>query len=415
MTTAPGSDFGKLWAALSVSLVGSEITALAIPLIAAMTLDATPLEMGLLIAAGQLPFLLFSLPAGAWVDRLPRRPVLIAADLGSALLLLTVPIAMAFGGSSVALLCTVVFGVGAMTVISEVAHYAYLPSLVGDRRLIECNSKLQVSHSASSAAGPGLGGLLVQVVSAPLAVLVDAASFVGSAALLAVIRSPEPLALKADRSTPLRHAITDGFRTLLRHRLLRPIVVGGAVLNLFRSAFEALYVLYLTTDLALAPATIGLIFAVGGAGAVPGALVADRAARRWGVGPVIVCGWALAAVGAVLVPLAVGPGLIVVVMLAAASAFGGLAFTVANVHQWSLRQAVTPNHLAGRVTASHRFIVYGAGAVGALLGGLTGAVAGLRPALFMCAVGMLLGPLVAVASPLRHLRQQPIQEGGASE
>jgi MFS family permease len=403
-------DFHKLWAALSVSLVGSEITALALPLMAALTLGASPLEMGVLAAAGQLPFFLCSLPAGVWVDRLPRRPVLIATDVGSALLLLSIPLAVPFGGPEFVQLCVVAFGVGTLTVVSEVAHYAYVPTLVGRRHLTEYNGKLQVSHSASSAAGPGLGGLLVQLVSAPMAVLADAVSFLASAGLLAAIRGPEPAVRREEQPAPLRQSIADGLRMLLGHPLLRPIIVGGSIANLFESGLLAIYVLYATRELGLNPGTIGLIFALGGVAAVPGGLLADRVGKRIGVGRAILGGWALAAVAALVVPLAAGPRWVVVVMLAFANAFGALTYTVANVQQWSLRQTVAPDHLAGRVTAGHRFVVYGAGAIGAMLGGVAGSAMGMRPALFVCASGMLLGPVVALASPLRRLRDQPVDE-----
>ena len=403
-------DFHKLWAALSVSLLGSEITALALPLMAAITLGASPLEMGVLAAAGQLPFFLCSLPAGVWVDRVPRRPVLIATDLGSALLLLSIPLAVPFGGPGFVQLCVVAFGVGALTVVSEVAHYAYVPTLVGRRHLTEYNGKLQVSHSASSAAGPGLGGLLVQLISAPFAVLADAASFVASAGLLATIRHPEPPVRTAEERVPVRRSVADGLRLLLGHPFLRPIIVGGSVANLFESGLLAIYILYATRELGLSAGTIGLIFALGGGAAIPGGLLADRVGRRIGMGRAIVGGWTLAAVGAMIVPLAAGPPWLVVVLLASANAFGAFTHTIANVQQWSLRQTVTPDHLAGRVTAGHRFIVYGAGAIGAMLGGVVGSAMGLRPALFLCAAGMLVGPVIAFASPLRRLRDQPVDE-----
>jgi len=405
LRTRFGGDFGKLWAALSISLIGSGITSLALPLIAALTLDVSPLKMGVLAASGQLPFFLCSLPAGVWVDRVPRRPILIGTDLGSAVLLLSVPLAAPFGGPGFVQLCVVSFGVGALKVIFDVAHYAYVPSLVGRRHLTEYNSKLQVSHSASDAAGPGLGGLLVQLLSAPLAVLADAASFLVSAVLLRTIKRPEPRTPSADGKLPLRRSIAEGMRTLLDHPLLRPIILGGSVATLFESGFLAIYVLYAARELGLAPGAIGLIFAAGGVGAIPGAVVAARIGRRWGIGPAIVAGWALAALAALLVPLAAGPPALVVLVLALLNAFGHLTDTVANIHQWSLRQTVTPDHLAGRVTASHRFIVYGAGAAGAMIGGIAGTAVGLRAALFACAIGMFVGPLLAVASPLRRARE----------
>ena len=413
-TATRWGDFGRLWAALSVSLMGTEITALALPLLAALTLGASALEMGVLAAAGQVPFLLFSLPAGAWIDRLPRRPVLIATDVASSLLLVSVPLAVLFGGPNFPHLVVVAFGVGTMTVVSEVAHYAYVPSLVGRERLTESNSRLQVSYSAAAAAGPGLAGVLVQFLTAPVAVLADAVSFLISAALLRSIRRPEPPPERSDARLPMRRSIADGMRKLLGHPLLRAIVVASVPITFCTSGFLALYVLYASRELGLAPATIGLIFAAGGVGAISGAMLARRAADRFGVGPAIIGGWVLAAAGALLVPLAAGPTVVVVVILALSKAFEGVTDTVANIHQWSLRQVVTPDHLAGRVTAGHRFAVYGAGAAGALAGGALGTTLGLRPALFVCAVGALLSPLPAVFSPLRQLREQPVSDSLSS-
>jgi MFS family permease len=409
-TATRWGDFERLWAALSVSLMGTEITALALPLLAALTLGASALEMGILAAAGQVPFLLFSLPAGAWIDRLPRRPVLIATDVASSLLLVSVPLAVPFGGPNFPHLVVVAFGVGTMTVVSEVAHYAYVPSLVGRERLTESNSRLQVSYSAAAAAGPGLAGALVQLLSAPVAVLADAVSFLISAALLRSIRRPEPPPDRSDARLPMRRSIADGMRRLLGQPLLRAIIVASVPITFFTSGFLALYVLYASRELGLAPATIGLIFAAGGVGAISGAMLARRAADRFGVGPAIIGGWVLAAAGTLLVPLAAGPTVVVVVILALSKAFEGITDTVANIHQWSLRQVVTPDHLAGRVTAGHRFAVYGAGAAGALAGGALGTALGLRPALFVCAVGALLSPLPAVFSPLRQLREQPVSD-----
>lgn len=410
MASVAGSraDFRNLWAALSISLIGSEITVLALPLIAALTLDATPIEMGILAAAGQLPFLLCSLPAGIVADRLPRRPILITTDLVAASLLVTLPLAIPFGGPTFAQLCIVAFGVGTCTVVSDVAHYAYVPTLVGRRHLTESNSRLQISHSASAAAGPGLGGMLIQLLSAPLVVIIDAASFLTSALLLRSIKTPESRPVDTSPPASLRRSLADGLRMLFGHRLLRPIILTGATAVLFESGLLAIYVLYATRELRLNPATIGLVFAAGGVGAIPGALLARWAGRRFGVGRAIIGGWVLTALAGLLVPIAVGPAALVISLLATAKALGALTDTVANIHQWSLRQAVTPDHLAGRVTASQRFVVYGVGAVGALVGGALGTALGLRPALFLCALGCLLAPLWAILSPLRHLHEQPV-------
>jgi MFS family permease len=407
MRVTADRDFLKLWSALSVSLMGSEITELALPLMAALTLRASALEMGVLAAAGQIPFLLFSLPAGVWVDRLPRRPILIATDVCSFLMLLSVPLAVPFGGPEFPHLCAVEFGIGSMAVVSEVAHYAFVPSLVGRERLIECNSKLQVSHSASTAAGPGLAGALIQLLSAPVAVLADAASFLISAAFLRLIRRPEPAPDGSDAGLPLCRAIADGMSALLGHPLLRSIIVVSVPITFCSSGFVAIYLLYATRHLGLDPATIGFIFAAGGIGAVSGAVVARRAADRFGLGTAMIGGWILAAASTLMVPLAGGPTVVVIAILGMSKVFEGVADTVANIHQWTLRQVVTADHLLGRVTAGHRFTVYGAGAAGAFFGGALGSAVGLRAALFICATGALVSPLLAVFSPLRDLREPP--------
>jgi MFS family permease len=412
---ALSQDFTKLWAALSVSLVGSQITALALPLFAAVTLHVSPFQMGLLVAAGQLPFLLCSLPAGVLADRVRRRPILVATDAGSAVLLLTIPLAVPFGGPSFVQLCVVAFGVGALTVLSEVAHYAYVPTLVGRSQLTDFNSRLQVSYSVADSAGPGLAGLLVQTITAPLAVLVDAASFVVSAFLLRSIDKEEPRLAATASGGPLHRWLTDGMRMLLSDRLLRPIMISGLFVAIFENGIIALYVLYATRELGLNAATIGLIFVAGGVGAIPGAVLARWVGDRFGIGPAIVTGLVLTALTGLFIPLASGPVLVVVLMLAAGKALGALTFTVANIHQWSLRQAITPDELAGRVTAGQRFIVYGGGSLGALLGGALGGAVGLRTALFSCVLGAILAPLPAFFSPLRHVREQPESADGQSE
>lgn len=402
------ADFRKMWAALSISLVGSQITILGLPLIAALTLNASPFQMGLLAAAGRAPFLLISLPAGVWTDRLRRRPILIASDLGSALLLLSIPIAtLAFGRLHFVQLCVVAFGIGALSVVGQVAHLAYVPTLIGRDQLVEGNTKLQVSYSAAETVGPGLGGLLIQLVSAPLAMLADAVSFVMSALLLRGIARREPVPIRQERPEPMVGAITAGMRALLGQPLVRPIILALTTASIFNNAVAALYVLYATRELGLNPLALGLIFTIGSLCTIPGALLAPSAARTFGVGWAIIGGWTLGATAGLLVPLAAGPAVAVIAILAAARALHGATDTVANIHQWCLYQTVTPDHLLGRATASQRFIVWGSGAVGALLGGALGSAWGLRSALLACAVGALVAPVWAIFSPLRRLREQP--------
>jgi MFS family permease len=398
------ADFRRLWAAQSASLFGSEITALALPLMAVLLLDASPVQMGLLAAAGTAPFLLCSLPAGVWVDRRRRRPVLIAADIVRAVLLLSIPLMAWLGSLRIEQLYAVTFVVGVLGVFFEVAHYAYVPSLVGRESVVEGNSKLQISYSAAEAGGPGVAGLLVQVISAPSAIAIDAVTFLVSAVLLRRIETPEPL-VATRTSRGVRHDVEAGLRALLGHRLLRPIVLASMTESVFLKGIAAIFVLYATRELEISPLMLGVIMAVGGIGAIPGALLSAPAARRFGVGPTIIGGWLIAMAAWLLIPLATGP--LAVLVLAASMLLGGVAGTIVNVQQWSLRQLVTPDALQGRVTASHRFLVYGAYPLGALLGGWLGATLGLRPAIALCAIGALMAPAWVAVSPLRRLREQP--------
>jgi MFS family permease len=401
------ADFVKLWSGRSISLLGSAITVLALPLIAVRTFGVSPLQMGVLAAAGQAPFLIFSLPAGAWIDRMRRLPVLIAADLASAALLLSIPIAAIFGSPPYVLLCFVAFGIGAFTVLTDVAQYAYVPTLVGRRQLTACNSRLQIGHSVADTGGPGLAGVLIQLLTAPIAVLLDAITFLVSAVLLGAIRKPEEDVVLDERPLGVLRSMRDGLRTLFRHRLLRPIVLVTASAGFFESGLLALYVLYASRYLHLSPLLIGLTFAAGGIGAIPGAVLAERVGARFGVGPTIIAGYAAAGVAALSVPLAAGPIAVVVLVLMVGKALGGITDTAANIHQWTLRQAVTPDRLAGRVTAGQRFIVYGTYAVGAFASGALASATGVRTALILFAVGMVASPLLGAVTALRHVREQP--------
>lgn len=398
-------DFLKLWGAQSISLFGSEITTLALPLTAVTLLHASPLQMGLLGMFGKAPFLLFSLFAGVWLDRVRRRPILISTDIARAILLVSIPVAAFLNVLTLLQLYIVVFAVGALSVVFEIAHYAYVPFLLSRAQLVEGNSKIQVSYSVAESGGPGVAGLLTQIISAPFAVLVDAVSFLASALLLGALHTREPTQPPAQHATPMWRAAMEGMETLLLHPLLRRIILASVLSEGFGAAVLSIYVLYVTRELQLSPGMIGLIFAIGGCAAVPGALLAERVARRIGVGRAIIGGWLVEGLGRLLIPLAVGPAAVLILM--AAQAVMGATGTVANIHQWTLRQNVIPEHLQARVTASHRFIVFGASAIGALLGGVLATWLGLYLALVACAVAALLGPLSAIYSPLRDIREQP--------
>jgi MFS family permease len=397
------SDFYKLWAALSASLGGSKITALAIPFIAAVEVGVSPLQMGALAAVGEASYLLVSLPVGLRIDQVRRRPIMIVADLACALLLLSVPIAYLFAQISFIHLCVVAAGVGLLSATGEIAQMAYIPSLVGKDTLVPANSRIQLSHSIAESAGPGLGGLLIQVLSAPIAILTDALTYLFSAVLVFRIGKPEVASMEPAIGSK-REALGEGFAALLKHPQLRPIAWTSMGSALFSSGVMALFILFATRDLHLSALTIGCVFAIGGLFAIPGAMMSDWAGRRYGIGRAIVWGWVIEASAWLLIPLAFGPVAIVVLVLGLSRSVEGLTGAVANIHQWTLRQTSTPDHLQGRVTASHRFLVYGAGAIGAVLGGVLGSLMDLRTAIFLCAMGALIARLAAVFTSLRTYR-----------
>lgn len=390
-------SFRRVWAALTVALFGAQITTLALPLIAVQTLGASPFQMGLLVAVGELPFLICSLPCGVLVDRVRRWPLLITADLARALLLLLIPLAALLGLLRLELVYLVAFLTGVGNVIFDVAHYAYIPALVPRQDLVAANGKIQVSYTAAESAGPGMAGVLIQAVTAPLAVLATAGTFLVSALLLGTARTEESPTRQDEQG--MLSAIKAGLRAVLDHSLLRPIILTSAAIGVCQYAVRGVYILYATRELGLDALQIGLVLAVGGLAAAPGGLLADRIAARFGTGPAIWGGWIVEGAALLLLPLAgTFPA---IPLLVAAQAIGGLAGTVANVNQWSLRQRVTPDHLQGRVTASHRFLVYGAYPIGALLGGVLVTQIGMHAALLLGALGATLCPLWLLRTPLR--------------
>jgi Na+/melibiose symporter-like transporter len=274
--------------------------------------------------------------------------------------------------------------------------------------LTRFNSRLQISYSVAEAGGPGVAGALIQILSAPIAVLLDALSFLCSALLLRSIRKSEASVTIEEDAVGLLRAIGDGLRMLFGHRLLRPLILIGIPIGFFNAGVVALYVFYAARELHLTPLVIGMIFAAGGVAAIPGAVLAERSGARFGIGRTIIGGYTLAGVAALIVPLAAGPTVVIVVILALAKAFGSITDTVGNIHQWTLRQALTPDRLAGRVTAGHRFVVYGSSALGALASGGLASVIAVRGALFVFAIGTMLSPLLALMSALKDVREQPL-------
>lgn len=395
-------DFLLLWAGQTVSLFGSQITTLALPLLAALGLGATPGQLGLLVAARSAPDLLISLVAGVWVDRLRRRPLLIVADLGRAALLLAIPAAALAGRLEFGLLVAVAFGHGLLTTLFGIAYLSYLPALVPREALVEANSRLTGSSTVADVAGPGVAGALVQAITAPVAILVDACSFLVSGLLLWRIRAAEPP--PATARAGLWREIGAGVRLVAGAPLLRALAGTTATFNFFDSFLAAVYVLFLARTLALGPAGIGAVFAIGGLGGLAGAAVAGGIARRAGVGHTLAGAIFLAGLGELAIGLAGGPPFVALAVVGLAEATVQGAATVFGINGVSLRQAATPTHLLGRMNATLRMFRTGLVPLGAILGGAVADRHGLRPAVLIAGFGTLLAVLWVLASPVFGLR-----------
>ena len=399
-------EFMKLWLAQTISPFGSHITGTGLPLAALLTLGATPGQMGLLAAVSSAPWLLFGLPAGAWVDRLRRRPVLIAADLGRALLLLTIPLAAVLGRLSLEHLFLVAVAAGTLDLLFEVAHRSYLPTLIHRENLLEGNSKLEASGAVAEIGGPAVVGAPVQAITAPFAIAFDALSFLVSALLLGRIRTPEPPPARGEGGASLWAQIGDGLRLVRGHDLLRPLVVSAAIGQFFGMFIGSLYSLFAIRELGLTPVVVGVLIGVGGASALPGTMLAGPLTRRFGLGRTLVASLAIWVAATLLIPLAPpGPG--GVDFLFASQLVGDIAAAVYFVNEVSLRQQVTPDHLLGRANATTHFVVVGAGPLGALAASALSSVVGVRPTLFVAAFGKLMALAWILLSPLPRLREAP--------
>ncbi len=404
-------DFMKLWTGQTISQFGDEITGLALPLVAIITLGAGALEMGILGVVRFLPWIFFTLPAGVWVDRMRRRPILISADIARAALLATIPLAIIFDVLTIWQVYVVSFVAGTLEVFFDVAYQSYLPSIVERDELVEGNSKLELSRAGSSVIGPTVAGFLVEWVKAPLAIAFDAISYLGAALFIWLIRRPESGPEPHDPAEGARPTMWQEARAGLSYvaesPYLRNIAACTGTLNLFGNIGAVVMLLYIVNVLGLTPLTIGLIFAIGNSGVLVGALTGGRLAKRFGLGPVIVGTAMLSGVAFVFVPLA--PVDDPFWFLVAGGMIGGFTAVVYNVNQVGLRQAITPDRMLGRMNATMRLIVWGTIPIGAIVGGIIGNLVGLQIALWVSAIGAFLGFLPVFFSPVRTLREIPAQ------
>ena len=417
MTVAPPAapplrrqpEFLKLWAGQSISQLGDQVTYLALPLVAVLTLDASAAQMGLLTAAELGPHLLFSLFAGVWIERQRfRRRLMIVADLARAALLVTIPVAAAFDALTFPHLYAVAFAIGTSAVLFDVSWSSLFVFVVPRRDVVEANSKLSLSRSLSFVAGPSLAGVLVQVLTAPVTLLLDAISYLGSALFLGRIRSAEP-PVEEDGSPGVLRSLREGMRFVLRDSLLGPDLGCVATINLFNYVFHAIFVLYATKTLGVSPGLLGIVLGAGAVGGIFGALVAVRLERVIGIGRAFTLGAVLFPLPLVLVPLASGTELQVALMLGAAEFFSSVGVMILDVNAGSLQLLRTPQRLRARMTGTFRFVNYGVRPLGALLGGLLGTVLGLEVALWIGVLGALAGVLWLLPSPIPRLREAPAE------
>ncbi|MGZ8481244.1 MAG: MFS transporter [Candidatus Limnocylindria bacterium] len=405
-------DFRKLWTGQTISQLGDEVTQLAIPLVAALTLEVTPFEFGLLAVLQFLPFILLTIPAGVWVDRLRRKPILIGANVGRAVLLTSIPLAFVGGWLTIWQLYVVAFAIGCLEVFFDIAYQSYLPSVVERDRLVEGNAKLELSVSATGFIGPGIAGVLAELLRPAIAILFDVASYLGSVVFLLLIRRPETPPEPHDPATgprpSMRQEAVEGLRYVLGHRYLRSIAACTGTLNLFGNIGGAILLLYIVQELGLSAGTIGIVLSIGKLGVLVAALLAERLGRWFGVGPIIV--WSAFLSSFALLPIAVAPREAPVPFLIAAGFIGTVTAVVYNINQVSLRQAITPDRMLGRMNATMRFIVWGTIPIGALVGGVLGGVIGLQATIWVGAIGSFLGFLPVLLSPVRSLKEIPSSE-----
>jgi MFS family permease len=413
-TAAPPSlwrhrDFGHLWAAETVSQVGTQITLVALPVLAVTILHATPFEMGVLTALETVAFLLIGLPAGAWVDRWRRKRVLVVNDLVRAVALGSLPLAWAFDVLTLPQLFVVAAVAGTATLFFDVAYQSYLPALVQPNQVVDGNAKLAASQEVARVAGPGITGVLLRVLGAPLLIAFDAVSFLLSALFIGGIRHVDTVPDRATRRK-LRHEIAEGLSFVVRQPLLRRIVACTGTFNLFSSMTMALLVLYVLRTLGLSESTLGFVFSVGAIGGIVGAATAARFARAVGEGRSIPLSSLVCAVAGVFIPLAtVGAPAVLLIAGWFVTSWGVVAY---NVTQVSFRQRLCPPALLGRMNASVRFIVFGTMPLGGLLGGVLGEWVGVVPTLWVTAVGGFVACLPVVLSPLMTMGDLPDEWDG---
>jgi MFS family permease len=399
-------DFVRLWAATTASMLGSFVTRTALPFAAILVLGAGAGEVAILRSAELVAGLAVGLVAGAWVDRLRRRPILVWADLGRAFLLATIPVAFAFGALTLAQLVIVAFGAAILTTFFDTADRAFLPTVIGRERLVEANATLTGSSSAAEFVGFGVGGWLIQILTAPIAIAVDAVSFLVSAALLGGIRAAEPSPRPIERQPSVLNEIREGLRLTLRDPVLRPLALADAAVAGFWGVFGAVYLVF-ATEIGFEPGVIGLIAAIGGLSSLVGATLAGRAVRRLGVARFFIGAMVFVTLGNAFIAVTPDAAFVGLACLLAQQLLSDSSLTAFDVVAVSIRQATVDDRELGRVGASFHTLAMATMLLGTVIGGVVAELVGVRAALVVAALG---GP-VAIAilwfSRIRRMRDLP--------
>jgi MFS family permease len=399
-------EFLKLWSGETISVVGSQFSNIAVPFIAVDSLAASSFQVGILNALALLAFPLFGLFVGVYADRHRKRRTMIMADIGRMFFLGLIPLASIFFAIDMPLLYVVVFAVGTLQTFFDISYQAYLPHLVKSDQLIEGNSRLETSRAAASVVGPSIAGFAIQLIGAPMAILGDVLGYLGSASFLSQIKMHE--AVPPKRATNIRHDIKEGLDTILHSRNLTAIALCTGTFNLFQNALTTVFLVLVLRTFHFSPAEFGLVFAIGGLGAVVAAVVAMRVVRRLGVGTSIIVSILIG--GLPFVSLYFVDQSLAFAVTVATFFVASLTGVVYNVAQVSYRQALVPLELQGRMNASMRVLVWGPIPVGALLGGAMGTLLGVRTTILLTAIGTSLAFLWVLFSPVRSVKEIPTRE-----
>jgi MFS family permease len=393
-------DFRRLWMGETISIFGSRMGDVAVSFAAVIAMSATPLQMGLLAAVRLVPKLLFSLIAGVWVDRLPRRPLMIGADLGRFALLVTIPVATMLGDLQMNFFYLAILAVGVLDLLFDVAYGAYLPSLVDPADVLEANSKLSASYAAAEVGGFAIAGWLVQILTAPYAILIDALSFVASALAIRTIAKPEIKITPRDNCRNFYHQALEGARVVAADQRLLALVRTNALAAFSYASLSTLYMLFVVRILGFAPGVLGMIFALGGVSSFFSSFGATRLVKRFGEGRALACGLVLQGISWICVPAARGATPLAASLLIAQQVFGDAGGTVAIITSTAIPQILVPGHILGRVRATISFATTTALIAGSLVAGLAAELAGLRPVMYVSAFGMAAAGVLLALAPV---------------